>query len=200
MNFRGSRHCVHCGARGVEHDAASVGTASNLKCPRCAERPGLEPRTLGALTASQCPQCTGVFVPERVLEDMVRQRDEAAVLARELPPGERAGVEDKVRYLHCAVCDDLMLRSNYGRRSGVIVDRCKKHGVWFDADELRRVADFVARGGLDETRRRELEDADRQLAQRRAAAATTPRSSYEASRSDFGAGVELVEWLFRILR
>ena len=93
-----------------------------------------------------------------------------------------------------------MLRLNYGRRSGVIVDRCKKHGVWFDADELRRVADFVARGGLDETRRRELEEADRQLAQRRAAAATTPRSSYEASRSDYSSGVEILEWLFRILR
>lgn len=174
--------------------------ASALRCPRCTERPRLAPRTLGALAVDQCPQCTGVFVRERVLEDMVRQRDEAAVLARELPPSERPSVEEKVRYLHCAACEDLMLRNNYGRRSGVIVDVCKKHGLWFDADELRRVADFVARGGLDETRRRELEEADRQLSQRRAAMATTPRSSYEASRTEYAWGVDVVEWLFRILR
>ena len=200
MNFLGSRHCVHCGTRGAEVSDEVGRTATASRCPRCAERPPLEPRTLGTLAAEQCPRCTGLFVRERVLEDMVRQRDEAAVLARELPPGERPSVDDKVRYLPCAVCEDLMLRLNYGRRSGVIVDRCKKHGVWFDADELRRVADFVARGGLDETRRRELEEADRQLAQRRAAAATTPRSSYEASRSDYSSGVEILEWLFRILR
>ena len=42
------------------------------------------------------------------------------------------------------------MRKNFGRRSGVIVDWCGRHGTWFDPDELERVAAFVAAGGLVE--------------------------------------------------
>jgi hypothetical protein len=41
-----------------------------------------------------------------------------------------------------------MQRRNFGKRSGVIVDVCGKHGVWLDADELEAVAAFIERGGL----------------------------------------------------
>ncbi len=54
----------------------------------------------------------------------------------------------EVRYLPCAQCDQRMARRNYGQRSGVIVDACVTHGTWFDAQELRKVLDFVAAGGL----------------------------------------------------
>jgi Zn-finger nucleic acid-binding protein len=199
MGFVGSRHCAHCGARGVELRDEGVGRERELRCPRCVDRPGLEQHTLGPLAVDRCPGCTGVFVRERELEDTLRQIDEAAVLAHEIPHDDHPRPRDEVRYLPCAACSDLMLRINYGRRSGVIVDRCKRHGVWFDADELRRVADFVARGGLDDTRREELEEASRELARRRAAAAATPRSSFEASRLDSSAGAELLGWLLELL-
>ena len=51
-----------------------------------------------------------------------------------------------------------MNRRNYGKRSGVIVDVCRAHGVWFDNEELTRVLEFVRAGGLQETRRREAEE------------------------------------------
>ena len=35
-----------------------------------------------------------------------------------------------------------------GHHSGVTIDRCKPHGVWFDADELPRILDWVRHGGL----------------------------------------------------
>ena len=41
-----------------------------------------------------------------------------------------------------------MNRRNFGDRSGVILDLCSPHGVWFDADELARVLDWVRAGGL----------------------------------------------------
>jgi Zn-finger nucleic acid-binding protein len=51
-----------------------------------------------------------------------------------------------------------MNRVNYARRSGVVLDVCKTHGMWFDQDELRRVLAFIAAGGLDRAREREIED------------------------------------------
>src|SRR5690606_39479191 len=73
----------------------------------------------------------------------------------------------EVRYRGCPACGVLMNRRNFGRRSGVIVDVCKEHGVWFDADELTAVLEFVARGGLVKQRQSQLEEAQRRLSQRR---------------------------------
>jgi Zn-finger nucleic acid-binding protein len=42
-----------------------------------------------------------------------------------------------------------MNRVNFGQLSGVVVDVCRQHGVWFDVGEINAVVDFVATGGLD---------------------------------------------------
>jgi hypothetical protein len=46
-----------------------------------------------------------------------------------------------------------MNRGNYGRKSGVIVDLCREHGVWFDAEELDRVLLWLRRGGAERAAR-----------------------------------------------
>jgi len=51
-----------------------------------------------------------------------------------------------------------MNRSNFAHSSGVIVDMCKHHGVWFDADELPKIIDFIHKGGLEHARQRELNE------------------------------------------
>lgn len=50
-------------------------------------------------------------------------------------------------YRPCAVCGALMNRRNYGRRSGVILDICTEHGIWFDSDELQRLLRWIRDGG-----------------------------------------------------
>lgn len=62
-----------------------------------------------------------------------------------------------VLYRPCAVCGELMNRFNFADCSGVILDVCKPHGVWFDADELRAIAAFIRGGGLDVARGRQLQ-------------------------------------------
>lgn len=42
-----------------------------------------------------------------------------------------------------------MQRKNYGRKSGVIVDICAKHGVWFDLHELEEVLAWLRSGGVE---------------------------------------------------
>jgi Zn-finger nucleic acid-binding protein len=46
-----------------------------------------------------------------------------------------------------------MNRRNYGSTSGVIIDLCREHGIWFDADELARILTWVRAGGAEKSRR-----------------------------------------------
>jgi hypothetical protein len=55
----------------------------------------------------------------------------------------------------------MMTRRNFGGASGVVVDVCGPHGIWFDVGELPTVLSFVESGGLAAARRRELEEAER---------------------------------------
>ena len=63
----------------------------------------------------------------------------------------------EIRYRPCPACDELMNRFNFAGCSGVILDACRPHGVWFDADELRRIVEFIRGGGLDVARGKELQ-------------------------------------------
>lgn len=48
-----------------------------------------------------------------------------------------------------------MNRMNFARCSGVIVDICRRHGIWFDRDELREIVEFIRAGGLELSRQKE---------------------------------------------
>jgi Zn-finger nucleic acid-binding protein len=52
-----------------------------------------------------------------------------------------------ISYIKCPVCSQLMNRVNFGVRSGVIIDRCKAHGVWLDGGELRHLFEWMKMGG-----------------------------------------------------
>jgi Zn-finger nucleic acid-binding protein len=85
-----------------------------------------------------------------------------------------------IHYVPCPVCQALMNRQNFGTTSGVIVDYCAKHGVWFDAGELPRVLEFVENGGLVRARRRQIEEIERARHELHLAAA----HAHEASEHD----------------
>ena len=76
----------------------------------------------------------------------------------------------KVSYIPCPECSQLMNRVNFAHCSGVIIDLCKKHGIWFDRDELSRIIEFIRSGGLELSRKKEktaLEEERRRLQQER---------------------------------
>src|SRR5690606_5556920 len=60
-----------------------------------------------------------------------------------------------ISYVPCPDCSQLMNRSNFARSSGIIIDMCKQHGVWFDAGELPKIIEFIDKGGLDRAREKE---------------------------------------------
>jgi Zn-finger nucleic acid-binding protein len=128
-----------------------------------------------------CQACGGLWLDRAVFEQLGASRERQGALLGALPaPAEPLSAAlEPVRYRPCPACAQRMNRVNYARRSGVVLDVCKAHGIWFDEDELRRVLAFVAEGGLDRSRELELEELKE--AKRLAAIQVPqhPASSYE---------------------
>jgi Zn-finger nucleic acid-binding protein len=160
-------HCPGCGAILAPREAALPdGTA----CPACAKP--LAVSRVGDLEVHDCQSCGGLWLDRAVFEQLGASRERQGAVLGALPsPGAPGAVAlEPVKYRPCPVCRQFMNRINYAKRSGVVLDVCKAHGLWFDRDELRRVLAFIAGGGLDRARDLELEalkDAQR-------AAATMP--------------------------
>ena len=167
-----ARFCSDCGL--AIRPSAALTALLDHSCPRC--RRALSECTSSDLQFAECTGCGGLWLAEEVFRRLTSRREgEAppALLARQKSPtAPRDPGEDlrKVTYLPCPVCSQRMHRRNFARSSGIIVDWCRGHGFWFDADELELVLRFVADGGLDRQRdrgRRRRRSAARARARRR---------------------------------
>ena len=150
--FIGSKHCQRCGA--VAAVAESV-EAEPRPCPRC--RTEMDSVLIGATTLRQCLKCDGLWVDVRSFEKICADHEQqSAVLgAASNMPADSASKPNKVRYVPCPECTELMNRINFARCSGVVVDICKRHGTWFDRDELTSIIEFVRGGGMNSARAKE---------------------------------------------
>ena len=63
-----------------------------------------------------------------------------------MPFGRRPKEFPSNLWTQCPDCGEIMHRRNYAGASGVIIDFCKNHGVWFDADELPRLLAWIRSG------------------------------------------------------
>jgi len=144
-NVEISRFCTACG---VAFDPQPV-VAGGQELP-CVDCGCLMPaRAVGGVPVNECPSCNGLWVLGDQFEQLVARAVDAArkaetgALAR---PARRSGgnpAVQRVRYRKCPVCEAFMQRRNYRTCSGVILDQCKGHGTWLDADELERIAGFI---------------------------------------------------------
>jgi Zn-finger nucleic acid-binding protein len=153
-NLAGAAHCQACG-RPLVAEGSVAGQAAGCNCPRCAAR--LQAREYAELSVDECDRCGGLFIAPAMMERIVAAHDAATGLRLALPK-RAVERETVVHYIHCPVCGKLMNRQAFGRISGVVVDVCKAHGLWFDAGELGEVIRFVEQGGLQHARERELEE------------------------------------------
>ena len=103
----------------------------------------------------ECGKCYGLWLDTASFEHVCRNAEQkAAALGSAQSVGGPAALAP-VRYVRCPQCNELMHRLNFARCSGVIVDVCRAHGTWFDANELHRIVHFVRAGGLDRSRAKE---------------------------------------------
>ncbi len=157
MIFVGSKHCPRCGA------AVALRAYRDLpggRCPRC--RIEMRPVSIGETNVQECERCSGLWVDVPSFEEIYADREEQAAVLGAASPARVNDVNkiEKVRYSPCPVCKQLMNRMNFDR-SGVILDICKGHGVWFDRDELTRIVEFIRAGNLGPPRNKhkaELEE------------------------------------------
>jgi len=158
----GARFCHHCGIGLVPELDASEDT--EVLCPSCPGKHCLVSRRLGVeqVTVLECGRCGGFWLGHKAFRQLV-ERALHEVLPfgthEALAPGSAGkGLEQHRRgrfYRPCVVCGQLMNRFNYGRVSGVIIDACKGHGIWFEAGALNRILDWVHLGGAELTAREE---------------------------------------------
>lgn len=177
-------HCPGCGAAMMPRVASA---ATGAPCPACAK--ALASAKVGDVEVGECLACGGLWLDRVVFEQLGTSRERQGAVLGALPAPEKPPVAklEPVQYRPCPACHQRMNRVNYARRSGVVLDVCKAHGIWFDRDELRRVLAFIAGGGLDRAREQELEA----LKEARRAATPFPQhpaSSYEFSREMHASG------------
>jgi Zn-finger nucleic acid-binding protein len=185
-------HCSRCGATlGAVQRLGSL----ELRCPRCADArlrglalPGGDER---GDDVGECIGCGGLFVAHAVLDRATREADarRGVSLQSAVAP---AGEAERSAYVRCPQCQHWMHRTNFARVSGVVIDVCHAHGVWFDHDELPRVLAFVEEHGRPKDDRRLLRALDR-------GASTKPAPELD-SHSDVGSFTrDLVADLLRTL-
>jgi len=169
LMFSGSKHCPRCGEKAVQ---PQITAEENLgDCPSCKVR--LNSLQIEEVNLRECKKCDGLWSDVETFETVCADREsQATVLGLLLT--ERHAIENKnpvkVNYVPCPDCKQLMNRSNFASSSGVIIDLCKQHGVWFDVEELPKIIEFVRKGGLDHARQKEklhIEDERNRLHQER---------------------------------
>ena len=155
LMFVGSQFCDHCGAKAVR---ANVEDRDDLgECPRCRVR--LDLLQIAGVALDECQKCGGLWADAEAFEKICADREEQSAVLGFI--GERELNTEplsKISYVPCPDCKQLMNRSNFARSSGVIIDICKQHGVWFDAEELPKIIEFIQKGGMELARQRERLD------------------------------------------
>lgn len=133
-------------------------------CPRC--KRALAAQTIGGLHLHACGHCGGQTIEADSYTTLLASPPESLTALKafghSMASARTHQVDGrKISYLPCPRCQQVMARRNFEQVSGVIVDRCPKHGVWFDGQELVDAIEFLQNGGAQKKRAFQSEEAER---------------------------------------
>jgi Zn-finger nucleic acid-binding protein len=145
----------------------------NRSCPRCScTLLTIDISGSGTFHIERCEQCLGIFFDSGELEGFLntaKVSDTATTDYHRITAlvNENFHRDYPVSYIKCPVCQQCMNRVNYGRKSGVIINKCTTHGVWLDSGVLHHIVNWIKAGGPElerEHKTRQLEqDAEYQV-------------------------------------
>jgi Zn-finger nucleic acid-binding protein len=186
-----ARFCHRC-AKPIAPQG-EAGAPTKKPCPSCGARHKMLGRRLGepAIAILECTRCAGVWLSHDAFDHV---RDHARETAPPAPRGDAArratiatSAQGGALYRRCPECRSFMNRRNYGRGSGIVIDDCKEHGIWFDARELENLLGWIRQGG--EARAAERASADHRERERNRRIALD-RESRAAGAEPFAKGRE----------
>lgn len=157
------RFCHHCGQ--ALSPEGFIEKPTQLVCSACEQTSHLRSRKMGpsGVVAFECGTCAGMWMGQEsfhLLTQHSRSKAAEPIIGTPRPehrsPGHATGPQAAKtarhwKYRPCAECRALMLRYNYAK-SGIVVDVCREHGVWFDASELPRILRWLRAGGARPSR------------------------------------------------
>ena len=115
----------------------------------------MRPVSVGTTAMHECSSCASQWLDAATFTRLCVSREErgavTAFVGMTATPATGRSL-DPVRYVGCPVCSKIMNRQNFGRRSGVVIDVCKGHGVWFEQNELHAALAFIDSGGFERAR------------------------------------------------
>jgi Zn-finger nucleic acid-binding protein len=150
-NANDARFCTACGV-GFRPEPVSA-KGGEVACPVCDSK--MPAQAVGGIPVNECTSCGGLWVAgehfdrlvARAIEARKQRAPEADFTAAPRVKGANP-VSQRVAYRRCPVCGVQMLRRNFRKSSGVILDVCSDHGSWLDADELEQITGFILSGGV----------------------------------------------------
>lgn len=169
------RYCHSCGTRIAPE--AVAGGRSEYSCPSCAPERRLSSRRIPdattALAMLECGSCAGIWLGHPTF-DALQERARREVVPEPLAPAGRvetgrAKAPQRVAYRPCPICRKLMVRRAFAGSSGIVLDVCGSHGLWFDAAELEATLAWIRGGGLSRVEVR-LAEERKEVARREAIA------------------------------
>ena len=144
-----ARFCHHCATPLAVETVA--GEESPLRCPACEDRQLVSRRLESiSMTALECQVCAGLWIGLESFHDLLTQEargNSGATVSHRKPTRQPPTAK---RYRPCPICRDLMTPRHFGQgKSGILLDVCGLHGVWFDCDELSHLIAWMRSGGLE---------------------------------------------------
>ena len=142
---------------------AAYSQQMNRICPRCNCKlltiniSGNEPFLI-----ERCELCFGLFFDLGELEEYLSFtytiKPEINHHSLNLLSTENYHKDYPVGYIKCPLCEALMNRINYGKKSGVVVNKCSLHGVWLDSGLLNHLIGWAKAGGFELDKNQKDED------------------------------------------
>lgn len=152
LMFLGATFCTNCGAKATAAVVIEEKDAGN--CPRC--KIPLQLLEIDTVSIRECNKCGGFWSNVATFEELCANSEkQSSVLGFIAGDAHPNAHPQAISYVPCPDCSQLMNRSNFARSSGIIIDTCRDHGIWFDADELPKIISFIRGGGMDRKREKE---------------------------------------------
>ncbi len=144
-----------------------------MKCLRCHRL--MREEDYEGIPIDRCPGCQGIWLDRvELLPILDRREEQFGAAEREafhrLEESFRKEEEEidlgQDAVLHCPVCSKTMSKTRYPYAMSVVIDRCKRHGIWLDKGEIdlvqiaveeteKDVEEFHAQHGPELAARRE---------------------------------------------